>query len=1023
MSRYPKTRLFARLEPLDREGPNHYLNRLAISNQVFSIERLAAACSYSATLLSVETVSKQPGRARHVAAIAYHYANKVSRSWLKARSRCCPFCIDESHQAASVGWELRFADACPKHGCWLIDTCRCGAPLRLIRYRFERCCACNLRLSSVNTKPAPVAVVRLSELLTEMVCKPPGTALNQKDAAPPKRPEELELAELGRLVQTFGIYGDPHAPPRLLQRGIDSMELSWNITTLAAEVISRWPTAFSELMDWFRTENDDGSTFRFNQRFGRLYGHLTRSLVRNPRFAFVKDALALYINEHWPTTRIYSRPHSKLESHAARSWISVRVASQLLGISRARLDELSRSGALQVERRTTPKGRTLLAFSRKSVDGLAGTENHHVLYIKQAASRLGVSTAWLRKAQSMLLPGAFRAPNGSWRIPGADVERIEAMADQFEPRALNESVETSIKALMYRGSLSADSIARLVSRGLTHPKELPVGRLTGECGIRSWIVPRRLTDEFRNSLRAAQWRALGEDVITLPELAKRWFVRQDTIYILVRICALKKVRPRRGTYKGFVIAMSDVSRFESRYVLGRELAAEMKMSPRGLIKALHAHNIRPAFNMTQYAVLRCVYKRSRNLMQVLTNLSRRQKKENPARSVPDWAAMLGKKSAGRRYARANPDYELIQPLGFRSADGHSRIARPTEEQLNAFAYRSPESLRRAARAGEVLVPVGLDPAAEYVLKSAMRYWGAWFSLRYARMVEYPIDPDSVIRFIADHAGVADPSVFVHFPFLQPLVKASRQMPSEVEWLLRRDHYTRSGQSTAPFLFRRLRSLSLCHDAHGRLRGDPLGHRNPIRTGGVLSLLQETVPGSGDYIENLLRIPATIDVINAVVRACPNDVEGIRDRALVVVSWASCATRINQVLETTIQDVSKCSDGYRIILPLPKLHARSTQLATCVLRGQAADVLKAWLVELARAGFTTGPLFRLISKNEFRGRMHPVDFARFARARSKAAGLGEAIVSFVSRDLAMMGQCRRLGVAEIDKLNLYADPFA
>ena len=52
------------------------------------------------------------------------------------------------------------ADACVVHGCsWLIDKCRCGAPLSRHRRMIFACDRCARSLASVKTSAAPAALV------------------------------------------------------------------------------------------------------------------------------------------------------------------------------------------------------------------------------------------------------------------------------------------------------------------------------------------------------------------------------------------------------------------------------------------------------------------------------------------------------------------------------------------------------------------------------------------------------------------------------------------------------------------------------------------------------------------------------------------------------------------------------------------------------------------------------------------------------------------------------------------------
>jgi hypothetical protein len=93
MSRPPALRLVIRLEPLDKEGPNQYFNRLAVANQCFVRDRLVASCRYGVSLLSADVASEDPVRGARLAAIGSHYANGHSRSWIKVCVRKSAYCV------------------------------------------------------------------------------------------------------------------------------------------------------------------------------------------------------------------------------------------------------------------------------------------------------------------------------------------------------------------------------------------------------------------------------------------------------------------------------------------------------------------------------------------------------------------------------------------------------------------------------------------------------------------------------------------------------------------------------------------------------------------------------------------------------------------------------------------------------------------------------------------------------------------------------------------------------------------
>lgn len=119
-------------------------------------------------------------------------------------------------------------------------------------------------------------------------------------------------------------------------------------------------------------------------------------------------------------------------------------------------------------------------------------------------------------------------------------------------------------------------------------------------------------------------------------------------------------------------------------------------------------------------------------------------------------------------------------------------------------------------------------------------------------------------------------------------------------------------------------------------------------------------------------PVTITNLRAMVGTCdPDTLAGVRDRALIVVGFATGCRR-SELAGLNIEDVEFCEEGVVVTVRKSKTdqdaHGRQPKLVagryweTCPIR-----TLRAWLDALAEQGVSSGPLFRRIDRHGNLGR--------------------------------------------------------
>lgn len=135
--------------------------------------------------------------------------------------------------------------------------------------------------------------------------------------------------------------------------------------------------------------------------------------------------------------------------------------------------------------------------------------------------------------------------------------------------------------------------------------------------------------------------------------------------------------------------------------------------------------------------------------------------------------------------------------------------------------------------------------------------------------------------------------------------------------------------------------------------------------------------------------ATTAHVRMMVAALPTDLYGLRDRALILLGFATAARR-SELVALTVDDLDFCPEGVRIRVRRSKTDQEGmgmvkgvpygAQLATCPIRALAAY--------LRAAGITSGPIFRRIDRHGTLGKapLSEQSVARIVKAAAKAAGL-------------------------------------
>ena len=186
-----------------------------------------------------------------------------------------------------------------------------------------------------------------------------------------------------------------------------------------------------------------------------------------------------------------------------------------------------------------------------------------------------------------------------------------------------------------------------------------------------------------------------------------------------------------------------------------------------------------------------------------------------------------------------------------------------------------------------------NTAASY--RAAMRYWAAWFELRYGRRFALPLPETAVVQFVVDHAR------------RQTEQGLTSEMPAALDQELVRLKV--KGRLGPPGLNTVLQRVSVLSKAH-----DTLGLPNPCRAQGLRDLLARTRRAHARRGAAPARKPAlTREPLQALLDTCDDSLRGLRDRALLLFAWASGGRRRSEVVRATVENTPRGEDGFLYLL--------------------------------------------------------------------------------------------------------------
>lgn len=602
--------LLLRPSPNRTEGPQGYLLRLAEANCMTLHELKQLGADFELGWLTRNRLlpdeALDPDLHARISRISTLHRD-TPRIWNQRQARYCPLCLCEE-PTWRVGWEMLFYEACPQHHTWLVDQCSsCLQPIHWRRDNLLRCqCGSDLRLESPGQAPE-----NLCHLVRIMEARLAGNEI--ADGFPILA--GLNLEQIQRLVRYLGGYMDPVSGPKPLKlRNASSLQASWPVSSLAAEILAQWPASFHEC--WSRMQgNAAGDKIGLKGLFKQAHYYLYKGL-KESAFLPVREAFELWLAHHWKgglSKRNRNLPEQLL---ADAQWIPAKVATDRLRISTKRLRGLIRDGYLEGQESLSATGRKFVVVRRDQLERI-DTQLINEMTMSEAMEALGIGKVRMRRLLKLLFPTARRINNQAampWCVPRSEVDALFSVGDHLPAISTPDEGQVSFEHILRYWAWTTDSVVALVEavRGGSFQ---PVAMLDAGRGITRWVFEKARIRAWYASLSDGR-----ENWLTIVEVAKILRVHQQTAYWLARneYLVSEKLGPGKGL--GSRVRREELARFKKHFVFGTELATEFGCTSRRVMVTLAANGIPPLQNRFSTELCRQrVYVRNDDVYRAMKN--------------------------------------------------------------------------------------------------------------------------------------------------------------------------------------------------------------------------------------------------------------------------------------------------------------------------------------------------------------------------------------------------------------------
>lgn len=591
------------LRPVSKtnEGPLGYFHRLAEANLLMVSDLSAMGIQYDSGCLRQQRLlpvkQEDPATFQHMMRMAGLLRDKP-RIWNQRFGRFCPHCLEEApHWLAA--WEVYFFDACPRHGNWLLD--RCGENHFPVLWNRPNLlyCQCGAELRKAKTRKAPDSVCRLSAMLESKL-------LGHDEIEPNSPFRMLDADQIQRLIRYLGAYMGSRAGSRPMKlRCANELDVSWQVTSLAAEIIFDWPRVFHTALSQLQTLSA-GEKMGLMGMFRHAYTYIYKGFPE-ANFAPLREAFESWLAENWKGG--LARRNRRLNEDLLKSvrWIPGNIAAAELGVSPARLKFLVKEGMLEGQESVSSTGRSFMVVRRDQLLEIRAKLAEE-MPLNEAAERLGLSRARMRQMLRLMFPYARRINDKiymPWCVPRGEVDALLKLGCDLPVCSDIGDQRVSLGHVFKYWCWSSAEVVALIQSVRSGVLQ-PVALAPDAVGISRWVFEASDLKAFQENCGVSQ-----TDSLSIPDTAQMLGVKQEVAYWLVRHQFIRS--EKAGRFSSARVRREDIEDFHAWHVFGRDLAMLIGKSPKALVLLLEERGIQPLQAGDGEACRQMIYRRDRAL--------------------------------------------------------------------------------------------------------------------------------------------------------------------------------------------------------------------------------------------------------------------------------------------------------------------------------------------------------------------------------------------------------------------------
>lgn len=509
-----------------------------------------------------------------------HPSTRPARAWSHRNRKFCPHCmIEAGYWRAS--WCLMLATCCPRHGIWLQERCgSCDTTLSIEAMRCFRCDVCGKSLVDVDSavQPAGREALWIAQQLTLRVARS-GECSDHITG-------DLTLFEFHELALRVGVRGsivNTNKPLKLKEAG--ALTVAIPIAEGAGKALMNWPYGLEDMLDAIREQRRDASSWKIREAMGPIYWDIYHYL-KDPRFDFVRTAFESYIRDHWEAPLACRNRNIRPQLVRNHTWVPVCEAAKRSGVEPALLKRMAMGREIPTREQTHKSGRHARIVNLAMVRNHAGRVQR-MMTAEQTAAHLDISRKRVRQlleAGLLTVLGGTPRAGQRWWIDPISMDRCAHSGSQL---ATEPKDSVSVTQLAKCSIASAEGFVSLIG-----------AIRTGELSV--WVPPgskqemgrwRLSKDEF------LKWRPVAEKVgtsrLSVSDVAVQLGVKPEVAYALVRARLLPATTDSAGRRVAQWVDVRALSELREQYILGTELAALARTSPKQVAQRLKACGIRP----------------------------------------------------------------------------------------------------------------------------------------------------------------------------------------------------------------------------------------------------------------------------------------------------------------------------------------------------------------------------------------------------------------------------------------------